>query len=226
MDKLGLKASTKLLGGTALALGGTALFRGMLASGQVAKRQQDLIERRQQDLSTPMYNPSVYAKRAYAEFQDVKLAVFLPSMSGLTHPDFGAMFDPIRKGAASAAQAIPSSVGKGVGAALGALMTAPLSWAIQKGKKRFITDPGQDRAYDKAVMSDPQLQAAHRDAPEMLPTLFSTLRKFAPSVATDPLAVRTFLTHGVATGGNLDFATLKLLAETERLHKARLGGQP
>lgn len=213
-----LSPRQKFIGGASALVGGTALLRGMLQSGQVAQRQQDLIERRKQDLATPMYNPSVY-KQVYAEYSHVKTAA-APSFWGDVKAH-GA--GPLSTGVASG---LTQGVSTGIGQALGNLLLAPIEWAAGKGHKMLVTDPKQHAAYERAVQTDPHLQATHQSAPEMLPTLFSTMRKFAPSVATDPLAVRTFLTHGVTTGGNLDFATLKLLAETERLHKARLGGQP
>lgn len=48
-----------------------------------------------------------------------------------------------------------------------------------------------------------------------LTSAYSSMAKFAPTLAADPNAARSFLRNAVASGGGVDFNTLKLLAETE-----------
>jgi hypothetical protein len=216
MDKEALSLKTKLLGGAGLGALGYAGIRGLLDATQTNRKQNNLIARRREDLSTPMYDPTIYVKRGYDEFSQQKLAVLDDSFWGRAGGEASeGLFQGINRG-----------IGTGIGQALGQVLLHPLDKGWEAAKKHFVTAPQQEAAFTKAVTADPTLQQAHGHTPEMLPNLFATMKKFAPSVSTDPLAVRTFLTHGLSTGGALDFATLKLLAETERLHKARLGGQP
>jgi hypothetical protein len=42
------------------------------------------------------------------------------------------------------------------------------------------------------------------------------MRKFGPSMSTSPAVVRSFLRQSTMAGGNMDFATIRLLAETEK----------
>jgi hypothetical protein len=80
----------------------------------------------------------------------------------------------------------------------------------------------QTRAQDKAFA-----QVSHGDAvlseasKEELNTAFQTMRNFAPTLATDPNAVQSFLRSAVMSGGGVDYNTIKLLAETENAATGR-----
>jgi hypothetical protein len=63
------------------------------------------------------------------------------------------------------------------------------------------------------------LQEAHRTNPKGLQETFSTLQTFAPSMAKNPQATKSFLRQATMSGmhgGGPDFATIRLLAETEK----------
>jgi hypothetical protein len=93
--------------------------------------------------------------------------------------------------------------------AIGLSELAP--WVSQK-----ITALKNSRAHDKMIAqlisSDDMLDRADRDE---LKDAYKTMVNFAPSIAADPNAARSFLRSAVASGGGVDFNTLKLLAETE-----------
>lgn len=89
----------------------------------------------------------------------------------------------------------------------------------------MLQKKNQERAQDKAFAQvsnlDPVLSEASK---EELNTAFQTMRNFAPTLATDPNAVQSFLRSAVMSGGGVDYNTIKLLAETEnaatgRFHK-------
>lgn len=73
--------------------------------------------------------------------------------------------------------------------------------------------PKQDDVYRKVITQDEILSDAD---PEMLKSTFSTMRRFAPSLASDPNAVRSFLRESATYGTGPNYAALKNLAEAER----------
>ena len=76
----------------------------------------------------------------------------------------------------------------------------------------------QEKAFARVSNTDPVLSEASKDE---LNTAFQTMRNFAPTLATDPNAVQSFLRSAVMSGGGVDYNTIKLLAETENAATGR-----
>lgn len=70
----------------------------------------------------------------------------------------------------------------------------------------------QNAVFDFVKKDDPILRDADRTE---LASAFDTFRAFAPSLATDPNAARSFLREAVTSGGGVNYNTINLLARTE-----------
>jgi hypothetical protein len=166
--------------------------------------------RRRQDLSAPMYDP-VAVKLSYHKFIELKMA----------DTEKVAFFGDVSNAIWDKAKDKGPGLAVDVGAkAFGSLLSKPIDWAAKKIEKTFVTKPEQHQALQHA-MKDPLVAQFHRENPSAFNDLHQALAKFAPNVATNPLAVKTFMGYGASTGGSLDFATLKLLADTEAAHTGK-----
>lgn len=81
-----------------------------------------------------------------------------------------------------------------------------------KQKSQAELAPLQQQAFQKAMM-DPMISRAD---PELLESSFETMKRFAPNLAADPNAVKSFLTEVTTFGNGPSYATLKNLADAER----------
>lgn len=157
-----------------------------------------------------MYDPTA-VKLSYHRFVELK-------MNG---PEKTAFLG----GAASAVWDQAKAKGPGMavdvaGKAFGNILSKPVDWAAKKLERTFVTQPEQHAALQHA-MKDPLISQFHKDNPGAFGDLHQALTKFAPNISTNPLAVRTFMGYGASTGGALDFATLKLIADTEAAHTGK-----
>lgn len=93
------------------------------------------------------------------------------------------------------------------------------------GRKALIAAKAgdQDAAFARAVKEDTEvLQNTDKKA---LTSAFDTMRRFAPTLSTDPNAVKAYLRAAVTSGGGVDYNTIKLLAEAEgAITKSMSGG--
>lgn len=102
---------------------------------------------------------------------------------------------------------------KGVGKGLGTEAVKGLGGAITDGIKSLIRSTKHKPTYEKAVATDPLLQEAD---PELLEESFKTMVQFAPTLATNPQAVQSFLREAVTSGGGVNYNTVKLLTDIEQ----------
>jgi hypothetical protein len=200
------------IGKAALALGaagtGLTIGRSMANGGQTVRKQQQLMAQRKADLSVPMFDPTIRVAQLIKES-----GFFSSAYNRVTDPMF---FKNLGEEVGNKGPAALAGLGVGAVTALGGLAGKAL---MQKGKQHFIIGPEHQRAFDTAISGSPDLQKGYKENPGILEAAHGSLKKFAPSVATDPNAVRSYLSHALATNGAIDFATLKLLAETEKLHR-------
>ena len=96
------------------------------------------------------------------------------------------------------------------------LVSEPIDNAHRFLKKRIVDDPKAHATFHSVVQEDPMLRDAYEQNPHVLEETFKAMRKFGPSMATTPAAVRSFLRQSTMAGGTMDFATIRLLAETEK----------
>lgn len=81
-----------------------------------------------------------------------------------------------------------------------------------------IQEREQDRVYAQVVNKDPILSRA--DANEVS-SAFDSMRRVAPTLATDQNAVQSFLRSAIMSSGGVDYNTIKLLAEAENATTGR-----
>jgi hypothetical protein len=114
-----------------------------------------------------------------------------------------------------AVEGLGSGVGKAVGEqGIGGIRKL-LGAGAQAIKERFFTDPKRDKILQNVLDSDPDIAAYHREKPEGVQQAYSTMRRFAPTLSTDPNVVTAFLRGAAMLGGPLDHNVIKGLAEAE-----------
>jgi len=97
-------------------------------------------------------------------------------------------------------------------------------------KKKLYDEPKHQAAFQAAIDGDEMLQQAHQENPQGFAETFKTLKTFAPSVARNPMATRTFLRQATMSGMHNtgpDFATIRMMTETEKfIQNAKGRGTP
>lgn len=175
---------------------GYSAYRANQAANEQSARIQDHITNSAHNMSNPL--PPMTVTASYDEFCEEKVAnVYAPVYPSMQN----ALSTSISQQLAS----------KFVG--------EPIDEVHKVLKKKLYDEPKQQAAYDHAVASDELLQEAHRTNPKALQETFSTLKTFAPSMAKNPQAAKSFLRQATMSGmqgSGPDFATIRLLAETEK----------
>ncbi len=181
---------------------GYAGYKGLQGSNQTENDVQDLINARRHDMNSQM--PPMYVYASYEQFAEDKLAAHGMLPMAPVMPTIGS----------AGAHALATSLSN-------SLVTQPLDALGSMLKKKFYDGPKHRATYDAVVKDDPELSKAD---PKMLNDVFSTMRKFGPSLAHDRNATRSFLRQGMMANGNLDYATIRMLAETEKFIQQGKGG--
>jgi len=118
-------------------------------------------------------------------------------------------------------------LGSGTGKGLSDLLFsggASIAKALHNGT---VAGPQRERTFYEAIKTDNVLRDALRSNPAVLAQLkeaFATLSRFAPSLAVDVNAVRSYLREAIVSGGGINFATIKQLADTEKVIQDRNRG--
>ena len=175
---------------------GYAAYRGSQAANEQSARMQDHFTNSAHNMSNPL--PPMTVTASYDEFCEEKVAnVYAPVYPSMQN----ALSTAISQ------QLATKFVGD------------PIDAAHKVLTKKLYDEPKQQAAYDDAISSDEILQEAHRSNPRALQESFSTLKTFAPSMAKNPQAAKSFLRQATMSGmqgSGPDFATIRLLAETEK----------
>lgn len=187
----------KALGTAALGAGGYALYNGLRDADEQRARAQDYYNSAQHNLMAPISSMTVTA--SYEKFAEEKSSEnwFAPVLLGNAQ--------------AAVAKSLADTVGQ-------RLVGDPLSALGDTIKKRYLDEPKWQKNFDDVVASDPHLQQMHQQNPSVLPSAFETIKRFSPTLAKDRLATRSLLRHVAMSGGEMDFGTMKMLAETEKFH--------
>jgi len=90
-----------------------------------------------------------------------------------------------------------------------------LGMGVQAVKERVADDPKRDRIVEQVVKQDPVIATAERESPGQAVQAYQTMRRFAPTLSTDPNVVTSFLRNSALSGGPMDFQTVKGLADAE-----------
>jgi hypothetical protein len=123
-----------------------------------------------------------------------------------------------------AQESFASGIGGGVGKGVVDLAASGVGSILGKLRDYFLTDVRRKKLFESLLRTDQVLNdaiARHPQTQEVLVEAYGTLTRFAPSLAMDVNAVRSFLREVVLGGGGVNYATIKNLVETE---KAITGG--
>lgn len=199
----------------ATALTGAAAVRGAQHAGPHYDQVRGQIEAMKQDASTPVQKfAAAWQERVrqetgrYERFAARKLG---EKTAGLgPGQSFGASM------LGSFGEALTKSIAQH-------LFAAPLNKAFEIIDKKLYLEPKQKNVLQAAIQSDPVLARAMQETPEIVTSAYKTLKQFAPSMTVDPNSVKNFLRQAVVMGGQIDFATIKLLAEAEKNVRASRG---
>ena len=122
---------------------------------------------------------------------------------------------------------------KGMGVALGGGVVSEgisalrrlIGASAQAVSERYVEDPKRRAIIDRVVKKDSVVSTAERENPGQAVQAYGTMRRFAPTLSTDPNVVTSFLRNSALTGGPMDFQTIKGLADAEHaVQRARNEG--
>lgn len=198
----------KILGGAAagaLLYGG---YRASRAAGEQDARNQDYLMNAQHRLNAPMPSMSVYASLDEPDNEidaEVKLGFEKFAQQKLADSPYYI--------APSAQSAMGAEIGKQFASKL---ITDPID-AIQKSlKKKLMDEPKWQANFHTVVHDDPELTQFHQEDPDSLQRAFGSMKRMSPTLAKDYSATANFLKQTVLSGGKVDIASLKLLADIEK----------
>lgn len=112
-----------------------------------------------------------------------------------------------------------SGIGSGAGKVLGESLARGLGTLMGGARDYMFGNPTKKAILDKIMREDRIVaDAVHRNpaAKEQILEAYATLSRFAPSLADDVNAVRSFLREVVLGGGHVNYATIKNLVDTEK----------
>lgn len=191
--------------GAGLAATGYTAYQGARAAGEQEARMQDYLGHAHHMMPQPMPSMSVYA--AYDEFAAEKKAELRGEKTAA----------PIRSGGFDPYGSVQGEFAKSFGGALAQkFVTEPIDTFHRTLRKKLIDDPKANDTFHSVIQDDDMLRDAYQQNPERMEQTFKAMRKFGPSMSTTPAAVRSFLRQSAMAGNNMDFATIRLLAETEK----------
>lgn len=172
---------------------GYAGYRGLQAAREQDARSQDYLRNAEHDFNSPV--PSMTVTASYEKIARAKLA------EGF---------------AGNAARSFIGGMGTPVGERL---IGKPIDLIAGAAKSKLYDEPRQRKNFQAVIKSDPMLAQHHSQNPQMMAEAFDTIRRFSPTLAQDPMATRSLLKHVAMSSGEMDFATMKMLAETEKMHQ-------
>jgi len=118
----------------------------------------------------------------------------------------------------TAEQDFYSAIGQGVGKGLGEAGVNALFAAGSGLAGMAFGNSQRKKVYELAISTDPLIMDAIKRRPDMAQVLeeaHKTMVRFAPTLAMDLNAVRSFLREAVLGGSGVNYATIKNLVETE-----------
>lgn len=188
--------------GAGTALVGTAVYRGLRGASEQTARAQDYMNNAQHHLDTAL--PSMTVTASYEKFAAEKLSANAPA--NVARPEYFG----------SAQSAMARSLGDVLA---NKFVAGPIDALQETINKKLYDEPKWKKNFHNTVQSDPMLRDLHTQNPETLHNAFETIKRFSPSLAKDRLATRSLLRHVAMSGGEMDFGTMKMLAETEKFHR-------
>jgi hypothetical protein len=196
-----------------IALGGTALVKGGLQSGQDAKMVMKQIENMREDPGTPVAKIGQALDRVLAErVEDYARDASLMSKTAGINLGTNVLGSVVSGFAEGMTKFVADKI-----------FAKPLTKAYDILDKKFYLEPKQRNVLQQAIQSDPILARAMEENPLMVTEAYKTIKQYAPSLTVDVNSLRNFLRQAVTMGGQVDFMTVKLLAEIEKTNRQARG---
>lgn len=111
-----------------------------------------------------------------------------------------------------------AAAGGAAGATASKLMeglSAGASRAARKVKDKLVLEPKRERILEELTAEDPVISVYEKESPGSAQQAYSSMRRFAPELSTDPNVVAAYLREAAQTGGAANHMMIKQLAETE-----------
>jgi len=192
----------------ALTLGGVGVGIGAANSVTPGKRESDAIMREYLGAPGAKYS-SCDQMEKFAERKMV-LAAKLAFEKISTLPD---------ERQPSFDQSVSGGAGKAVGMGVInegiAALRRLVGMSSQAISSRYVDDPKREKIIEQVIKQDPTVRTGERENPGQAAQAYGTMRRFAPTLSTDPNVVTSFLRNSALTGGPMDFQTVKGLADAE-----------
>ena len=94
--------------------------------------------------------------------------------------------------------------------------------AARKVKDRLVLEPRREKILEQILTEDPTVSAYEEESPGSAAQAYSSMKRVAPELSTDPNVVLSYLREAAQTGGSTNYMTIKQLAETEAaINKAK-----
>ncbi|RLC86820.1 MAG: hypothetical protein DRJ03_07635 [Chloroflexi bacterium] len=106
-------------------------------------------------------------------------------------------------------------LGKGIGSETAKGLRNVVVSAGRKIRDRVVLEPKREKILDEVLGSDPTVSAYEEESPGAAAKAYSSMRRFAPELSTDPNVVASYLRESAQTGGATNYLTIKQLADTE-----------
>lgn len=119
----------------------------------------------------------------------------------------------------SAQGAFAAGIGGGIGTGIIDALGGAISGGAGALRDMFVTDKRRNTIFSTLLQQDVVLHDAVQRNPlnlDVLKEAYATMSRFAPSLAVDVNAVRSFLREAVIGGGGVNYASIKNLVETEK----------
>lgn len=110
---------------------------------------------------------------------------------------------------------VAEGLGKGVVDAGFSQIGKLVGGAARSIKERMILNKQREEIVDNIMTNDPIVSVFEQESPGSTIQAYATMVRIAPMLSTDPNIVTSFLRNTAQTGGTMDFATVKLLADAE-----------
>jgi len=115
------------------------------------------------------------------------------------------------------------STSSGAGTALGsgviregvAAIRRLLGMSSQAIANKVVAEPQRKKIVKEVLNNDTVIRSAEQENPGQALQAYNTMKRFAPTLSTDPNVVTSFLRNSALTGGPMDFQTIKGLADAE-----------
>lgn len=189
------------------AYGAVSMLNDGSASEQDA-RMRDYIASTQHQMQAPVPGMSVYA--SYDAYAAEKHAALEKLANPLPMPF-----------SSNAQTAMAAQFGSTLAQKL---VSDPIDAMHRFLKRRIIDEPRHEAVFRTVIDEDPMLQEAYAKDPTSLERSFAAMRKMSPDIAQLHGPVSSFLRHATMSGGTIDLAAVRQLAETQRFYQQGKGG--